>query len=171
MHTTTFSIADKLELWLPTLFFVLLWAFMQWHGKLPSTKSIGEFTGILNSRGGNIIILSLSSVYFFRYSMYIFLDLLHMVKEKTISEDNAFALMAIQFVTTTAFGGSMGALLKTMTGESTKARSTDNPDNPTPLGTVADRGNTNPPTPPKTTATNGIITGTPAPSGPVVKLP
>jgi hypothetical protein len=125
MYASSFTVTDKLELWLPILFFTLLWAVMQWHGKLPSTQSIQEFTAVLNSRGGNILVLIIASLYFFRYSMYIFLHLLNMVKDKTITQDNAFALMAIQFITTSAFGGAMGALLKTMTGESTKARSTD----------------------------------------------
>jgi hypothetical protein len=109
---------------------------MQWHGKLPSTKSIGEFTNVLNSRGGNILILTVAAYYFFRYSMYLFSDLLRMVREKTISEDNAFALMAIQFVTTSAFGGAMGALLKTMTGESAKSRTDDFPHDGNGNGTV-----------------------------------
>lgn len=126
MFYSTMTVTDRLELWLPIVFFFLAWAIMQWNDKLPSTKSIQHFVSIINSRGGNIIILAASSVYFFKYSMYIFMDLLTMVKDKTISEDNAFALMAIQFVTTSAFGGSMGALLKTMTGESSTARSTDN---------------------------------------------
>lgn len=125
MHSAMLTITDRLEVWIPVVFFVILWAIMQWQGKLPSVSSIQHFVSIINSRGGNIVILSLGAVYFFRYSMYIFTDLLNMVRDKTISEDNAFALMAIQFVTTSAFGGAMGALLKTMTGESSTARSTD----------------------------------------------
>lgn len=125
MYYASMTITDRLVLWLPGMFFFIAWMIMQWNDKLPSTKSIQHFVSIINSRGGNIIILAASSVYFFKYSMYIFMDLLSMVKDKTISEDNAFALMAIQFVTTSAFGASMGALLKTMTGESSTARSTD----------------------------------------------
>jgi hypothetical protein len=125
MSYASMTVIDRLELWIPVLVCFMTWVVMQWNDKLPSTKSIQHFVSIINSRGGNIVILTIASVYFFRYSMYIFMDLLNMVKDKTISEDNAFALMAIQFVTTSAFGGSMGALLKTMTGESSTARSTD----------------------------------------------
>jgi hypothetical protein len=123
------SAAERIDTWIPVGFFVILWALMQWYKKLPSPDSIQKFVAVINSRGGNIVILTCSSIYFFRYSMYLFMNLLEMVKNKTISEDNAFALMAIQFITTSAFGGSMGALLKTMTGESSTARSTDGPGN------------------------------------------
>src|ERR1017187_8225960 len=107
---------------------------MQWHGKWPSVRAWGDFVAILNSRGGNILVLVLAAVYFFRYSMILFWELLRMVSNKTVTPDNAFAMMAIQFVTTGAFGGAMGALLKTMTGESSKARSSDSLDAP-PNGT------------------------------------
>jgi hypothetical protein len=120
---------QRIDTWVPVAFFVLVWSIMQWHNKLPATESISKFVAMINSRGGNIVILSVASIYFFKYSMYLFLHLLEMVKNNTITESNAFGLMAIQFVTTSAFGGAMGALLKTMTGESSTARSTDNPSN------------------------------------------
>ncbi len=119
------DVAQRLELWIPIAFFTALWVFMQWHDKLPSVDSIQKFVAVINSRGGNILILSISSIYFFKYSMYIFMDLLSVVRDKTISEDNAFALMAIQFVTTSAFGASFGAALKTMTGDSSTGRKGD----------------------------------------------
>lgn len=125
MYSSIVLVANKLDVWVPVVFFVMLWAVMQWSDKLPSVSSIQHFVAIVNSRGGNIIILSAATIYFFKYSMYIFMNLLDMVRDKTITQDNAFALMAIQFITTSAFGGAMGALLKTMTGESSSARSTD----------------------------------------------
>ncbi len=125
MYFAELTSTQRIDTWIPIGFFVMLWALMQWNRRLPSTDSIQKFVAIINSRGGNIIILSVASVYFFRYSMYLFLHLLHMVQDKTITEDNAFALMAIQFVTTSAFGGAVGALLKTMTGDSSTARATD----------------------------------------------
>jgi hypothetical protein len=121
------TVTQRIDTWIPVGFFVLVWVVMQWNKRLPSTDSIQKFVAVINSRGGNIVILSIASIYFFRYSMYLFLHLLFMVQNKTITEDNAFGLMAIQFVTTSAFGGAMGALLKTMTGESSTARASDNP--------------------------------------------
>jgi len=119
------TISERLDIWIPTTFFLILWAVMQWNKKLPTINSIQEFVAVINSRGGNIAILAFASIYFFKYSMYLFGHLLSMVQDKTITQDNAFALMAIQFVTTSAFGGAMGACLKTMTGESSKARASD----------------------------------------------
>lgn len=117
---------QRIDTWIPVAFFIITWAIMQWHNKLPPVESVQKFIAMVNSRGGNIVILAIGSVYFFKYSMYLFLHLLEMVKNNTITESNAFGLMAIQFVTTSAFGGAMGALLKTMTGESSTTRSTDN---------------------------------------------
>ena len=153
------GITERLELWLPIMFFTILWVVMQWYGKLPSVDSVQKFVAVVNSRGGNIVILCVAGLYFFKYSMYLFMDLLSMVRNKTISEDNAFALMAIQFVTTSAFGGAMGALLKTMTGESSSARKGDIPTNkdndndttsPAPVLPVTNTSSTVDTTPPTT---------------------
>lgn len=96
-----------------------------WMKKLPSTSSIGEFITILNSRGGNILVLAVMSLYFFRQAMILFYAMLAQIQAGTLKENNALALMAVQFVTSSAFGGAMGALLKTMTGESSASRSVD----------------------------------------------
>jgi hypothetical protein len=104
---------------------------MQWLGKLPKADSIQSLLAALNSRGGNILILSAFSVYFFHHSIKLFYMLLDMVRQQQLTQDNAFALMGLQFVTSTAFGGFSGALLKTMTGESSKARTTDGVDGTT----------------------------------------
>jgi hypothetical protein len=147
-------IIENLNWWIPIVFGTIIWMIMQWNDKLPSIKSIQHFVSIINSRGGNILILGVATLYFFKYSMYIFMDLLNMVKDKTITQDNAFALMAIQFITTSAFGGAMGALLKTMTGESSTARSTDNivdvPGTKVNSTTQTSISGTIPPIPPKT---------------------
>lgn len=119
------GVTARLELWLPIAFFTILWVVMQWHGKMPAADSIQKFVSVINSRGGNIIVLLGASIYFFKYSMYLFFDLITKIGNKTITPDNAIALMAIQFITTSAFGGAMGALLKTMTGESSTARKGD----------------------------------------------
>ena len=118
MHTQGKDALDVLISWMPAIFFLLVWAMMQCYGKLPSMDSVQSFVTMFNSRGGNILVLSLGSVYFFKYAMYLFLHLLHLASEGKITPDNAFALMATQFLTTTAFGAFSGALLKTMTGES-----------------------------------------------------
>lgn len=136
MEWSNVTVTQKIELWIPIAFFVMLWCLMQWHEKLPSTKSIQHFISIINSRGGNIAVLFGLSVYFFKWSMYIFFDLLSKISNGKIDASNAIALMAIQFATSSAFGGSMGAMLKTMTGESSATRSTD-PGNLPPGTTMA----------------------------------
>jgi len=113
---------------------LLVWFSLQLLGRMPKVKSVTDLVHAINSRGGNIVVLSASSVYFFSHSIRLFYFLLDMSKDGKIGQDNAFALMALQFVTSTAFGGSFGALLKTMTGDSSRGRISDvEPNPPGPL--------------------------------------
>lgn len=136
---------DKWDVYFVLIGIVVTFVVLQWAKKLPSPAAVQEVLAALNSRGGNILILSAFSVYFFHDAISLFYNLLEQVKAGTLKPDNAYALMALQFVTTTAFGGFSGALLKTMTGESSKARVTDSPaPSPAPAPPVA------PVEPPKT---------------------
>ena len=101
------------------------WFVLQWYGKLPHLQSIIDLITAANSRGGNILILSVASIYFFSHSIRLFYLLMDYSKDGKIGQDNAFALMGLQFATSTAFGGAFGALLKTMTGENSKSRAAD----------------------------------------------
>lgn len=116
---------DKYDIYVAIGAVALTYLVLQYFRKLPSAESIQDLLAALNSRGGNILILSCFSGYFFHHSLVMFYSLLGMVKEGALTQDNAFALMGLQFVTSTAFGGFSGALLKTMTGESSKARTSD----------------------------------------------
>jgi len=119
-----------LHRWEAQVLFLILfgtWAVMQWYDKLPSPHTIQDLFTVLNSRSGNIVMLAVASVYFFTQSLRLFYVLMDYSRDGKIGQDNAFALMALQFVTSTAFGGAFGALLKTMTGESSKSRITDTP--------------------------------------------
>lgn len=104
---------------------LVLWAVLQWNNKLPSTKSIQELMSTLNSRGGNIMILTFLSWAFFKVGMALFYNILDRIADGRITPDNAVVATSIAFVTGTAFGGAFGALLKTMTGESSKGRVED----------------------------------------------
>jgi hypothetical protein len=106
---------------------ILVIALFQWYGKLPPMQDLRDLADMLNSRGGNIIILTIFSGLFFVQSMRLFYQLLDMVKNQTLSQDNSFALMGLQFATSSAFGMAFGSLLKTMTGESSKVRASDPP--------------------------------------------
>jgi hypothetical protein len=114
--------------------FLIIWlTFMLWYKLLPSINSFQTFADVINSRGGNIVLLSSMALYFFYHSIRIFYLLIDLSKpispegKAYIAQDNAFALMGLQFVTSSAFGGAFGALLKTMTGESSKSRGSDTP--------------------------------------------
>lgn len=85
--------------------------------RLPSADSIQTLITMLNTKGGNILILSVMAMVFFRSFMHLVYVVLQQIQAQTLREDNAIALMGLQFVSTTAFGGALGALLKTMTGE------------------------------------------------------
>ena len=96
--------------------------------RLPSVQNFHSFLNSLNSRGGNILILFGAGMYFFAHSMRVFYYLFEATRQGFIAQDNAFALMGLQFATSTAFGGAFGALLKTMTGETdSQRRNTDQP--------------------------------------------
>lgn len=107
----------------------LLWLTYMLRNKLfPGEESFSGFATVINSRGGNIVLLAVMSLFFFVHSMRLIYQLIDMAKDGKIDATNAIAMMGIQFVTGSAFGGSFGALLKTMTGESSKARSSDTTD-------------------------------------------
>lgn len=136
---------NEIQWWLAIGGFIALLISLKLAEKMPSTQGWHDALASLNSRGGNILILSLFSVYFFHHAMTLFYHLLDMVQNNQLKPDNAFALMALQFASATAFGGFSGALLKTMTGDSSRSRSTDGT---TPDSTTDNNSTTNP--------TNGV---------------
>jgi hypothetical protein len=93
--------------------------------RLPEPWVIKHYFSALNDRGGNILVLVLMSAWFFSVSVRIFYYAFELLSKKQLDPDNAILLMAVQFVTSSAFGGSFGALLKTMTGSDSNARGTD----------------------------------------------
>jgi hypothetical protein len=93
--------------------------------RLPEPWMVKHYFSALNDRGGNILVLVLMSAWFFSVSVRIFYYAFELLGQKKLDPDNAILLMAVQFVTSSAFGGSFGALLKTMTGSDSNARGTD----------------------------------------------
>lgn len=92
-----------------------------WFKRLPSVDSLTDFMAALNTKGGNIFVLFVLSGYFFLTSARMFYYLIHMVIDGKLTADNSYALMGLQFLTTSAFGGAFGAMLTMMTGEAPKA--------------------------------------------------
>lgn len=76
-----------------------------------------ERTGkLFDTRGGNIMILVVLTMIFFSSGIGIGYHILGMVEAKTITSDNTMAVMLIQFVTGTAFGTALGALIQLLGG-------------------------------------------------------
>ena len=84
-------------------------------------KQLRELVAILNTKGGNIILLAFFSMAFFYSSMQMFYFGLNLIVDKKISPENAVLLMGIAFVTGSAFGGAFGALITMLSGEGRSA--------------------------------------------------
>jgi hypothetical protein len=100
---------------------------MQWHGKLPSSRAVQDIAATVNSKGGNILVLTFLSLVFFFTGMRFLYFCIMMIIEGKLTPDNAVAVTGINWVTGAAFGMAFSSLLKAMTGEGTRSRSTDIP--------------------------------------------
>lgn len=103
--------------WIIVGVFLAVFILLLLKNKLPSVDGLKEVVDILNSRGGNILILAYASIYFFNKAFASMQLMMQMVAAGTLKPDNVFAHTTSQFLTSVAFGGAFGALLKTMTGE------------------------------------------------------
>lgn len=91
---------------------------MQWFGKLPSVTSISALATVMNTRGGNILLLSSLSIAFFVSGIrLIYWSTMLTMQGKIDMKEAVLILPGFGWITGTAFGGAFGALLKTMTGE------------------------------------------------------
>lgn len=116
----------ELNIWTYVGMVIIFLLFLfQYVEKLPQIGSVRKFLELVGSRSGEIIILSLFTMWFFAHSMKLFYYTLDQVQRGTLQENNAYALMGLQFITSTAFGGAFGALLKTMSGEVVNGLSKD----------------------------------------------
>lgn len=96
---------------------VLLGALFWWYGKLPSVSQTRELLDLVNSRGGNIILLLLATIIGAGTSLRLFYYVIQLSVDGKLAQDNVFAIMSLTFVTGTITGNFQGALLKTMTGD------------------------------------------------------
>jgi len=109
------------------LFVVLV---MQWRGKLPPIASVAKLADVLNTKGGNILLLWMTSMIFFAATMRFTYWVLGKVENGKLDVSNAFALAGFTFISGNAFGGAFSSMLKTMTGESmATANKSDNSPN------------------------------------------
>lgn len=94
---------------------LVLWAFMQYRGKLPSMQSFKDFADVINSAGGNILLLSVFTAWSLSIAMRTFYYLLALPDDR-LSKADAIVTAVITFVTGSVFGLFAGALIKTLTG-------------------------------------------------------
>jgi hypothetical protein len=96
---------------------IALLAVMQWFGKLPSMKAIGDLAAILNSRGGNILVLGSMAVFFFMVAVRFTYYVMSLAVNGKIDMGDTLAMAAFTWITGSAFGGAFTSMVKAMTGE------------------------------------------------------
>jgi len=85
------------------------------RNRLPSMQSFKDFADVINSAGGNIILLSLFTAWSVKIAMQFFYHLLALPNDE-LSKADAIVTAGIAFVTGTLVGTFAGALIKTLTG-------------------------------------------------------
>jgi hypothetical protein len=95
----------------------LLWFLLFWFNRLPSMSAFIDAANVLNSKGGNLLLLAMMSSWFFYEALRFSYHLIDLMIANKLTANNAIALSMFSFVTGTAFGGAFGALLKGMSGE------------------------------------------------------
>lgn len=94
---------------------LLLWAFMAYRNKLPNMQAFKDFADVINSAGGNILLLTGFTAWSLSISMRFFYYLLALPDDR-LSKSDAIVTAGITFVTGSVFGLFAGALIKTLTG-------------------------------------------------------
>lgn len=89
-----------------------------WFKRLPDLHSFVTLLDALNTRGGNIFILVVLTVLSGGASIRMFYYVIELSRNGNIQQDNVYTIQAIGWLSTGLTGGFIGALLKTMTGES-----------------------------------------------------
>lgn len=92
-------------------------AILSLANKLPTTPQLQDVMTILNSRGGNILVLAMLTVYFFYRAEHMYYVVLAQIQASSITADNGIALNGLSFDTGVA-SAAFGALLKTMSPDS-----------------------------------------------------
>jgi len=94
---------------------LVLYSLFLYLDKLPQMDSIQRLATMLDSKGGNIIVLVGLALYFFHDAQVMYYVVIDKIKDGTITADNGIALNGLMFATG-AFSGVSGALLKVMSG-------------------------------------------------------
>ena len=107
---------------------VLGWlTLMQCYGKLPSVNSIQSLAQVVNTKGGNILVLGAMSMVFFYAAIHLIYWTIERMMEGKLKPENAVIMMGLTFVTGTAFGGAFSSMLKAMSGEPSESPNVSTP--------------------------------------------
>lgn len=117
--------AQQIIFWVAGGCLVTLWAFMQWNHKLPTVQSVQDLATAVNSRGGNILVLGGFSLFFFVAALRFTYWVISRESDGKVTVESSVAMAAFTWMTGSAFGGAFTSMVKAMTGESSKARSSD----------------------------------------------
>lgn len=119
---------------------LVLFFLLAWFKRLPNVEAMTKFMESLNTKGGNLLVLSFFTLVFGITSIRVFLYLLDLSVHHLIDTNNTYALQFIAWVTTSLTIGFIAALLKSMTGDAAT------PSKPAP-DTTAPAAPAAPPTP------------------------
>lgn len=98
------SIANKFTRFdLLFVMLVFLWILLKSKNLLPDIENIRKFIGLANDRAGFLVLLLALSIYFFNWAMKLFFQAIAYIEAGQTTQ--ATINMAINFVTTSAFGG------------------------------------------------------------------
>ena len=122
-----------------------LLALLGWYGKLPSVESFVTFCNAINTRGGNIVLLSFMVFLLVTMSMKYVYFLVGLEVSGKLTKESALAMNGFTFITGGVTGLLVGAFLKALSPQ----------DMPTPGSTTATTTSTvtpvTPPVPPPPT--------------------
>src|SRR6266478_4887379 len=110
---------------------MLSYLVLSFANRLPSMSSFKEFADIINSSGGNIILLVLLTVWSIKIAMQFFYHLLAMPVDE-FDKASSFITAGITYVQGGLSGMFIGALIKTLTGGKAVNGPSGGPDTLTP---------------------------------------
>jgi len=88
-----------------------------------NVEKVAALVELANTKGGIILLLWFTSMAFFLAGMRLIYWSVNMMIDGKISADNALVVACFSWVSGSAFGGTIGAMIKTMTGETVVAKS------------------------------------------------
>lgn len=99
---------------------VLVYALLAYRRVLPSIGAVQDLANVVNTKGGNILVLFVLTLIFFFTGIGLIYWSLNRMLEGKLSADNAVLMMGLSWILGTAFGGSFSSMLKVMSGDDPK---------------------------------------------------